>query len=125
MLRQALCKRRIDELFDAMDKLAAAHLSPMTMEEIEPESKAYREVRHMNHKNVRSRHQVFACSCNHRSTSAEPVKSSNASPNASSCSRRKRVMRLKQAVGFQPLILGDDLPDSVAPHQAPAPGGLF
>ena len=37
MLREQLKKRRIDELFDAADRLAVADLPPMTEEEVQAE----------------------------------------------------------------------------------------
>lgn len=45
MLRENLCRRAIDGLFDAADKLAAAHVPPMTMEEIQAEVNAVRAQR--------------------------------------------------------------------------------
>jgi hypothetical protein len=45
MLRENLRKRRVAELKGAMDKLAAANIPPMTMEEINAEIKAYRAER--------------------------------------------------------------------------------
>jgi len=37
MLREQLKKRRIDELFDAADRLAVADLPPMSEEEVQAE----------------------------------------------------------------------------------------
>jgi hypothetical protein len=45
MLRENLRRRAVDGLFNAADKLAAANLSPMTMDEIQQEVNAVRAQR--------------------------------------------------------------------------------
>ena len=45
MLRETLRRQHIEELRQSMEKMAAADISPMTMEEIEAEIEAYRQER--------------------------------------------------------------------------------
>ena len=45
ILREAVRQRRINRLFEGMDKLAAANIPPMTMEEIQAEVDAVRAER--------------------------------------------------------------------------------
>lgn len=45
LLREAVRRKAIDELFDAMDQLAAANFPPMTMEEIQEEVNIVRSQR--------------------------------------------------------------------------------
>ena len=45
LLRETLRRRAVDELFKAADKLVAAHLPPMTMDEIQQEVNAVRAQR--------------------------------------------------------------------------------
>lgn len=49
LLREALRKRRIDRLFEAADRLAAAPLPSLTEAEIEAEVQAARATRHTPH----------------------------------------------------------------------------
>jgi Arc/MetJ family transcription regulator len=46
LLREAVRRNAVDELFDAMDRMADANLPPMTMEEIQAEVDAVRQARH-------------------------------------------------------------------------------
>ncbi|MCC6532191.1 MAG: hypothetical protein IT531_06560 [Burkholderiales bacterium] len=45
LLREAVRRKAVDELFDAMDRMADANLAPMTMEEIQTEVDAVRQAR--------------------------------------------------------------------------------
>jgi hypothetical protein len=45
LLREAVRRKAVDELFEAADRLAAANLPPMTMEEIQAEVDAVRKAR--------------------------------------------------------------------------------
>jgi hypothetical protein len=45
LLREAVRRKAIDELFQAADQLAAANIPPMTMEEIQAEVDAVRKAR--------------------------------------------------------------------------------
>ncbi len=45
LLREAVRRKAVDELFEAADRLAAADIPPMTMEEIQAEVDAVRKAR--------------------------------------------------------------------------------
>jgi Arc/MetJ family transcription regulator len=45
MLRESLRRRAVDELFEAMDRMAAANFPPMTLDEIQQEVNAVRAQR--------------------------------------------------------------------------------
>lgn len=45
LLREAVRRNAVDELFEAMDRMADANLPPMTMEEIQAEVDAVRQAR--------------------------------------------------------------------------------
>ena len=45
LLREAVRRKAVNELFDAADRLAAANIPPMTMEEIQAEVDAVRKAR--------------------------------------------------------------------------------
>lgn len=45
LLREAVRRKAVDELFEAADRMAAANIPPMTMEEIQAEVDAVRNAR--------------------------------------------------------------------------------
>ena len=45
LLREAVRRKAVDELFETMDRMADANLPPMTMEEIQAEVDAVRQAR--------------------------------------------------------------------------------
>lgn len=45
LLREAVRRKAVDELFEAMDRMADVNLPPMTMEEIQAEVDAVRKAR--------------------------------------------------------------------------------
>jgi len=45
LLREAVRRKAVDELFETMDRIADANLAPMTMEEIQVEVDAVRRAR--------------------------------------------------------------------------------